>query len=180
MSYSLTNDEKATGFFSSNASAYADAPFSLSTTYTLARATPAYGLLTATGYSADSDAYTMGILQDGTYAVSASSAYWFYGTGYSSYTTPVIGIYNSGGTLVASNDFGGVSFSVSVPGTYYAVVFGVTYQSSQYELSYTYTPPPNYPATSNLTIVGSPSSGNVVSVAGNYSDANGISTSNIS
>ncbi len=177
MSYSVTYDEKATGFFSSNASAYADAPFSLSTPYTLAQATTAYGLLTATGYVADSDAYTMGILLNGTYSVSASNAYWFFGTGYSSFSTPSIAIYNSVGTSVASNSFGGVSFNVTTPGTYYAVVSGATYQSSQYALSYSYTQPQNYVATSNLTISGNASSGNVVSVIGSYYDANGTSTS---
>ena len=176
MSYSVTYDEKATGFFSSYASAYTDAPFSLSTPYTLAQATPAYGLLTATGYVADSDAYTMGILLNGTYSVSASNAYWFFGTGYSSFSTPSIAIYNSVGTSVASSSYA-VSFNVTTPGTYYAVVSGSTYQSSQYALSYSYTQPQNYVATSNLTISGNASSGNVVSVIGNYYDSNGTSTS---
>ena len=177
MSYSVTNDEKATGGFSSIASAYADAPSSFATTYTLAQTIPAYGLFTATGSAADSDAYTMGILLNGTYSVLASNASWFLGTGYSSIVSPSIGIYNSLGNLVASNSVGSVSFSVSTPGTYYAVVSGATDQSSQYALSYTYTPPANDAATSNLTIVGNPSSGNVVSVVGNFSDANGTSTS---
>ena len=177
LSYSVTYDEKATGFFSSNASAYADAPFSLSTPYTLAQAISAYGLLTPTGYVADSDAYTMGILLNGTYSVSASNSYWFFGTGYSSYITPSVAIYNSVGTSVASNSFGGVSFNVTTPGTYYAVVSGSTYQPSQYALSYSYTQPQNYVATSSLTISGNASAGNVVSVIGSYYDLNGTSIS---
>ena len=176
MSYVYTYDEKTTGYFANYASAYTDAPFSTTTPFTLSRATPAYGLLTATGYSADSDAYSMGYLLDGTYTVSAYSSYWFYGSGYVYSVTPSVSIYNSVGTPITNNYYGSVSFNVTAPGTYYAVVTGSTYQSSQYSLSYSYILPINYTATSNLSISGGNSAGSTVSVVGNYYDANGVTT----
>jgi hypothetical protein len=183
MAYTSTYDEKSTGFFSTNASSYYDAPFSLNTNFYIAAGSvnAAYGLLGSSGYSADTDTYKMGTLATGTYTVSAASGFWFYGAGYVSYVTPTVGVYNSSGTLISGGGVTNTSFTVNSSGDYYIAVTGVTYASSQYSVSYTYTPPINYPANSgSLAISGTLAVGNVLSITGNFSDANGVTTANTS
>jgi len=180
MLYTTTTDEKSTGFYSTNPYYYADAPNSLLTTFQLAPGyfNTAYGLLTASGYAADTDVYKLGYLTSGMYSFSTSNSYWFYGAGFSNYVSPIINIYNSGGVSVATGYFGSLTYSVSSPGTYYVAVSGSAYSSSQYELSYAYTAPTNTPAVfSNISILGPFEAGGIVYVGGQYYDANGTTTS---
>jgi hypothetical protein len=181
MAYTSTYDEKSTGFFSLNASYYLDAAPNLNTSFYIAAGSfnSAYGLLGTSGYFADTDVYRMGTLAAGTYSVSASSSYWFYGVGYASYITPTVGVYNSSGALISGGGVTSTSFTVSSSGDYYIGVTGVTYSSSQYSVSYTYTPPINYPANSGtLAIVGTLATGNALSISGNFTDANGLNIAN--
>ena len=180
MIYLSTYDEKDTGFYSSSRSDYLDAPNSLNTAFYLGAGSfnKAYGLLDVSNYTADSDAYNLGSLSAGTYTVTASSSGWFYGSGYSSFNTPSVTILNYLGVAVYASGFSNSkTFSVSTAGTFYAVVTGGTSEASQYELSYTYTPPTNSTVVSNIYLTGIPSVGNTMSVSGTYSDANGTLTS---
>ena len=177
MAYVLTFDEKQTGYYSIYASAYSDAPASIGTKFTLAKGITAYGLLSNTGFIADLDAYSMGLLYGGTYSVSASNANWFFGTGYSWFVTPAVNIYNSVGAWVAGGANGNAAFIVSVPGTYYAVVTGNTLSSSQYSLTYDRQIPIEYPASGSVYITGAPAVGSTLGVTYSVFDANGTLTS---
>jgi Ca2+-binding RTX toxin-like protein len=181
MAYISTYDEKYTGFYSSYASAYIDAPASTSTNFAIAEGVfySAYGLLGTDGYYADTDTYSMGSLNPGTYSVSASNGYWFFGSGYSNYVNPKVTVYNGSGNYIAGGSLSSASFSVTATDTYYIAVTGSNYWSSQYSVYYTYTPPANYAASSGtLAIEGSLTYGSTLSLTGSWSDKNGLSTAN--
>ena len=179
MAYTLTYDEKYYGFFSSTASAYPDAPNSLATSFVIAPNSNASGLLTAKNNVADTDVYAMGTLAKGTYSVDASNAYWFFGTGYSNYVSPVVTVYNSSGGVVAGGYYSSTSFTVTSVGNYFIGVTGSTYYSSQYSVSYTYTAPINYVANSgSLSINGTLALANQLSLSGIFTDENGLSIAN--
>lgn len=184
MSYSSTYDEKATGFYSSYASDYSDAPYSTGTIFKLAEGSlkAAYGLLSANGGVADYDSYSMGTLSAGTYTVTAASSFWFYGSDYASYITPSVYIYDSQGNNINANGYSySKTFTVTSSSTYYATVFGVGYQASQYQLSYSYTAPVNHLASAGtVSIFGTAASGSILSIAGTWSDADGLSSANSS
>ncbi len=146
MAYIVTNDEKQSGYYSSNSTDYSDAPANMNSSFTLAEGlyNAAHGLLGNYGNSADTDVYSMGNLFAGSYSVKASVGFWFYGTGYASYITPQVAIYNSKGVLVSGSGYlSNATFTITSPDTYYVAVTGVTYQASQYDLEYTYTKPIN-------------------------------------
>ena len=179
MAYTLTYDEKYYGFFSSTASAYPDAPNSLATSFVIAPNSNASGLLTAKNNVADNDVYAMGTLAKGSYSVDASNAYWFFGTGYSNYVSPVVTVYNSSGGVVAGGYYSTTSFTVTSVGNYFIGVTGSTYYSSQYSVSYTYTAPTNYVANSgSLSISGTLALANQLSLSGIFTDGNGLSIAN--
>jgi len=179
MAYTLTYDEKYYGFFSSTASAYPDAPNSLATSFVIAPNSNASGLLTAKNNVADNDVYAMGTLAKGSYSVDASNAYWFFGTGYSNYVSPVVTVYNSSGGVVAGGYYSSTSFTVTSVGNYFIGVTGSTYYSSQYSVSYTYTAPTNYVANSgSLSISGTLALANQLSLSGIFTDGNGLSVAN--
>jgi Ca2+-binding RTX toxin-like protein len=186
MAYLTTFDEKSTGFYSSNPSAYTDAPATLGTNFYIAPDiyNSAYGLLgvnASYGWYADTDVYSMGSLNIGRYSVSASKGYWFYGAGYSDYVTPTVSVYNSAGNLVAGGSSSTTSFSVTASNTYYIAITGSNYSPSQYSLSYTYTPFTNYTANSgSLAITGNLIEGGTLNLAGTWSDANGLAIANSS
>jgi VCBS repeat-containing protein len=179
MAYSNTKDEKSTGGLYSPV--YLDAPASTNTTFTLASTfgKAAYGLLNATGYSADTDAYSMGVLYAGSYYVSASKSYWFWGSGYDNFVMPIVTIYNADGTVLTGGGKYSYSatFNVYVANTFYVSVSGSASQSSQYELYYTYTPPVNNKATSDLVILGATTIDGTARISGTYSDLNGTTYS---
>ena len=186
MAFLTTVDEKSTGFYSTNPSAYTDAPAALETNFYIAPGiyNSAYGLLgvnASYGWYADTDVYSMGSLNIGSYSVSASTGYWFYGAGYSNYVTPTVSVYNTAGNLVAGGSSSNTSFSVTASNTYYIAITGSNYSPSQYSLSYTYTPFTNYPANSgSLAITGNLIEGGTLSLAGTWSDANGLTNANSS
>jgi len=95
MAYSITYDEQDTGFFSTNANAYTDAPNSTSTQFYLAPGliNAAKGLLTAVSGFGDRDAYSLGFLYAGTYTFSASGGFWFFGSGYASFPAPTLSVF---------------------------------------------------------------------------------------
>ena len=137
MAYIVTNDEKQSGYYSSNSTDYSDAPANMNSSFTLAEGlyNAAHGLLGNYGNSADTDVYSMGNLFAGSYSVKASVGFWFYGTGYASYITPQVAIYNSKGVLVSGSGYlSNATFTITSPDTYYVAVTGVTYQASQYDL----------------------------------------------
>jgi hypothetical protein len=172
-----TYDEQDTGFFSSNASAYSDAPFSLSTTFVLAPGTlnSAKGLLPAISGVSDKDVYRLGTLFNGNYSFSASGSFWFFGNGYTSFPYPTIKIYDSKGIQIAGGFSSNISIEVSTPGEYFLSVEGTTYQSTQYETYYTFTPPTNISPTNNsLSIIGELNVGGIVGTNGSFTDGNGL------
>lgn len=177
MAYSFTRDEKATGFSSIYASNYTDAPDYLSNSFYVAAGlwNKASGLLTASWYGADKDVYSLGTLGAGTYSVTASNSYWFYGSGYSNYVNPTVTIYNSAGQVVTGGFTSTAVFTVNSNSNYYVEIKGSAWASSQYEFYYTFTPPTNYPANSgSLAISGTPVVGSVLSLSGTFSDLNGL------
>ena len=184
MAYPSTFDEKSTGYYSTNPSAYIDAPATLKTNFYIAPGiyNSAYGLLgvnASYGWYADTDVYSMGSLYIGSYLVSASTGNWFYGSGYSNYVTPTVSVYNSAGYLVAGSSSSTTSFSVTASDTYYIAITGSNYSPSQYSLSYTFTPFTNYPAKGgSLAITGNLIEGGTLSLAGTWSDANGLTKAN--
>jgi hypothetical protein len=179
MAYSFTTDEKYFGFFSSKASAYPDAPASLNYSFVIAANSAAQGLLKPVNFFADTDVYAMGTLSAGTYSVSASNAFWFFGTGYSNFVSPVVSVYNSFGQVVAGGVFSSTSFNVTSAGDYFIGVIGSTFSQSQYSVNYSFTPPLNSSANSGtLAISGSFIAGTQVSLTGTFIDANGLSGAN--
>ena len=181
MAYTITYDEKYFGFPSSSAAAYPDAPNSIGTSFQIAEGiyNAANGLLTARNFLADADYYSMGPLAKGSYSVNASNGYWFAGAGYSSYVDPVITIYNSLGAFVAGGFSSSVAFTVTSANTYYISVIGSAFSSSQYGVYYTYAAPVNSPAVNGtLSISGTLNPGNVLSLTGIFSDANGLTIAN--
>ena len=174
MAYSFTYDEKYYGFFSSNASAYPDAPFSLNNTFVIAANSAAQGLSKPINFLADTDVYSMGTLSAGTYSISASNAYWFFGTDYSNFVSPTVSVYNSLGQVIAGGFSSSTSFDVSSVGDYFIGVTGSTFSQSQYSVNYLFTPPVNSPVNSGtLAISGSFSVGTQLILTGAFSDANG-------
>jgi uncharacterized delta-60 repeat protein len=181
MAYSTTYDEQDTGYFSSLASAYSDAPNSASTPFYLAAGNfnSAKGLLTAAYGLADRDAYALGILYKGSYYFSASTSYWFFGSGYSSYVSPAITIYDSNTTAVTNNYASNLTLNINTPGQYFLSVSGSTFQSSQYEVYYTFTPEINIsPSNVSLAISGNLRAGSTVVASGNFLDGNGVQIAN--
>jgi Ca2+-binding RTX toxin-like protein len=182
LAFSSTYDEKNTGYYSSYASNYTDAPASLATSFYIAAGSwnSAYGLLGSNGYYSDTDVYSMGILSSGTYSVSAYNGYWFYGTGYSNYVTPTVYVYDSSGNVVSGYGYSNVeTFTITTQGTYYIGVSGSNYSSSQYSVYYTYTPTTNYLANNGtLAIEGNLTEGSTLSLTGSWSDANGLTEAN--
>ena len=181
MAYTITYDEKYFGSSSLNAAAYPDAPNSIGTSFQIAEGiyNAANGLLTARNFLADADYYSMGTLAKGNYAVNASNGYWFAGAGYSNYVDPVVTVYNSLGGLVAGGYASSIAFTVTSVNTYYIAVAGSAFLSSQYGVFYTYTAPVNNPASNGtLSIAGTLNPGNVLSLAGIFSDANGLTIAN--
>ena len=181
MAYTITYDEKYFGSSSLNAAAYPDAPNSIGTSFQIAEGiyNAANGLLTARNFLADADYYSMGTLAKGNYAVNASNGYWFAGAGYSNYVDPVVTVYNSLGGLVAGGYASSIAFTVTSVNTYYIAVAGSAFLSSQYGVFYNYTAPVNNPASNGtLSIAGTLNPGNVLSLAGIFSDANGLTIAN--
>jgi peptidyl-prolyl cis-trans isomerase A (cyclophilin A) len=163
---------------------YQDAPFSLSTTFRLAPGVgqKALGLLTVAGGTADNDAYSLGLLYKGSYTFTVALGTWYTGAGFTGTTLPSLGLFSSvDGTRVAlSSAAGTLGHELTSPGSFLIGVIGAAgAPAAQYSLTYERVAPPNQPAQASTSIAGSPVPGNVLSLVGSLSDANGTTSSSL-
>lgn len=187
MPYSNTVDERYIGTYIARSAGYYDASTSFSNGYVIGQYQTAYGALVVSGFSRDLDAYGIGQFNSGTVTVRASSYTWdtvsnYYGSSAGWWTvTPNVYIYNTAGQQVASG-VGTASYKINYlqNGNFYVGVEGSSISSSQYSLSYTYTPATNYaPTNGTLSISGSIYAGSELTVTGNFNDSNGTSIANL-
>ncbi len=181
MAYAYTVDERYGGTYSSSYAGYRDAPNSTSTAYVLAPGyyNAAYGALIPGFYSADQDAYSMGVLSPGKYTVYAGGYNWDYGNAIYGGGVNTVGVYDTFSNLIGSSYLGAVSFEVYTTSTFIVSLSGYTYSGTEYQLYYTYDgplTPVNYAATSGtLAVSGTLMVGSAVSATGTFSDQNGTS-----
>jgi len=181
MAYAYTVDERYGGSFFSAYAGYRDAANSTSTAFVLAPGyfNAAYGALIPGGFSADQDAYSMGLLAPGKYTVRAAGYNWDFSNAIFGGSVNTVGVYDAFSNLIGSSYLGAVSFEVYTTGTFIVSLSGYSFSGTEYELYYTYDgplTPVNYVATSGTLVVsGTLMEGSTVLATGTFSDQNGTS-----
>jgi len=183
MPYYSTVDERYAGGSLQYSAGYFDASNLLNGVFVIAESSvynsTAYGLLADYYTTADIDVYSLGVLDTGYYTIDVDDYTWDFAN-YDYFSISNFQILDGAGYIVDTSYsmFTDINLTVTSSQTYYLKITGPSYGEAQYSAQYTKTGEltafTNYPAISSLYVDGNASVGEVLSVAGTYSDINGI------
>lgn len=173
MPYVTTIDERYAGTLLAYRAGWYDAPYDLSSPFTLAPNWPAYGALIATSGSGDKDAYALGVLVPGRYAAFGVAFNWDFSNFILGDVPAALSLHDATGAIVATSFNGSLYFDVHRTEDFYVSVTGSALLSSEYRLAYT----PNYTGAAELSVGGVVAVGNTVTAVYSVQDGNGTTSS---